>query len=656
MEEEAMYKIKKIFTLLFIFTLSIFAFSALNSKEINAAASSTTFSGTNTGVNDQGQYKVQEELAYNVLPYGVIHYSHLAASSTTQYIGGSAAGTPTNIRNDPKANEPFIAGNFYDQHVNVLEVPSTTGVRVTSWANLNNHKWTLTKVKDFIADYEAKHPNDMVVAAINGDFFDISASGNLPYQTSGIHISNGENYKTGGSRSVAFTNDGSAISILGNKSIKRDAFMTLDLYDELGDITTTIQVQKINEVPEVGETAVYFGTYDKVHTYIPVSTPDSGISYVVGEAELALPNSTSDFYGKGIISSVGSTTLQKGQFAIVTTEDNVVNTLKVGSNIRVQRNFTGALANISDATGGGANIMRNGEFSNEMDIARHPRTVIGQKADGTIVMAVGDGRQPSKGMYGFDGSELAAMMRHYGAVEAYNLDGGGSSTMVIRQGDDFVVTNSPSDGWERTDANCLLVVVDKPEIEVTVEETTQRSVTLNVEKININTHDINKLYVSLNNNDIEVIDGKATISGLQVGTTYNYSLFYRDSRDQRIPLDVNSQVSTQNYMPLFKGVDITEDTSSFTITIDFTDRSNVSNYSNAPFKINGKDYNFVDGSANILKEDVGDEILTLSVLLEYNITSSQMYSRWLNNPHVPFAITLETMIESIDNKINKIYK
>ena len=542
--------------------------------------------------------------------------------------------------------------------MNVLEVPSTTGVRVTSWANVKNNKWTLTPVRDLIADFEAKHPDEMVLAAINADGFDINGKKPLRYQTSGLHLSNGENYKTttGTRKSLAFVNNGSVDSIIVKDSIKRETYIQMDIFNSLGKIERTFNVQQINKTPEVGETALYYGLYDKEHNYMPIETPEGATSYVVGEAELALPNNTSDFYGKGIISSVGSTTLQKGQFAIVTTEDSVVNTLTTGSNIRVQRKFAGALANIKDATGGGANILRNGEFSKEMDIARHPRTVIGQKADGTIIMAVGDGRQPSKGMYGFDGAELSAMMRHYGAVEAYNLDGGGSSTMVIRQGNEFVVTNSPSDGWERSDSNCILVVANKPDLEIEVAETTQRSITLNVEKIDINTHDMDKLFVSINNNDVEVVDGKAEVTGLQVGTTYDYSVYYRDSRGQRIPLQDSAQVSTLNHMPLFKGVKVTEDTTSFTITIDFTDRSNVSNYKIAPVKVNEKDYNFVNGSVNVLKADVGEEILTLSVLLEYDKTVTEKYSRWLNNPHIPFAITLETMIESLDNKINKIYK
>lgn len=650
-----MYKIKKTFTLLIIFALSIFSFSTINTKNVSAADSPVSVSGTKAGVNDTGKYKVQEERAYNILPYGIVQYTHFGASSTTQNIGSNAAGSPSNIKNDPKANEGFVAGSFYDQQVNILEVPSTTGVKVTSWGNFNDNKWTLTSVKNLIADYETKHPDEMVVAAINGDFFDIGAKNPLPYQTSGILLSNGEHYKTSGGNSVAFTNDGTTNSLLGNKKITRKTYIELDLYDSLGNITKTFDVKKINEIPEIGETAVYYGNYDKDHNYIPIVTPENGIVYVVGKAELALPNSPTDFYGKGIVSSVGSVTLQKGQFAIVTTDDTIVNDLKIGTQIRVQWNFSGALANVGDATGGGGTIMSNSEWSGQI-LDRASRTIIGKRADGTIIMAIGDGRQPSKGMYGFAGDELAAMMKHYGAIEAYNLDGGGSSTMVIKQGNDFVVTNSPSDGWERSDANCLLVVVKKPSLNISVGEITQRSVSLNIEKLDINTHDMKKLFVSINNTDAEVINGKAEISGLQIGTTYSYSLYYRDSRDQRIPLSESGEVSTLNHMPVFRGVNVVDAGESFLISIDFVDRSNISNYKTAPLKINDKDYNFVNGQINVLKEDVGSEILTLSVLLKYNVTKTEEYSRWVNNPHVPYALSLEIMIETMENKINLIYK
>ena len=61
---------------------------------------------------------------------------------------------------------------------------------------------------------------------------------------------------------------------------------------------------------------------------------------------------------------------------------------------------------------------------------RHPRTAMGLTADKqTFILAVVDGRtSESAGMYG---AELASLMYQLGAYVAFNLDGGGSSQMVV---------------------------------------------------------------------------------------------------------------------------------------------------------------------------------------------------------------------------------
>lgn len=58
----------------------------------------------------------------------------------------------------------------------------------------------------------------------------------------------------------------------------------------------------------------------------------------------------------------------------------------------------------------------------------NPRTVIGQRADGTILLLVTDGRGAS-GHLGATASDLIKIMKDYGAVNAANLDGGSSSSM-----------------------------------------------------------------------------------------------------------------------------------------------------------------------------------------------------------------------------------
>jgi hypothetical protein len=71
---------------------------------------------------------------------------------------------------------------------------------------------------------------------------------------------------------------------------------------------------------------------------------------------------------------------------------------------------------------------------------RQPRTMAGTDARGRLILATVDGRQ-SGGSEGFTLYEAAAFMRSLGAVEALNLDGGGSTTMAVRG----TLANHPSD-------------------------------------------------------------------------------------------------------------------------------------------------------------------------------------------------------------------
>ena len=66
---------------------------------------------------------------------------------------------------------------------------------------------------------------------------------------------------------------------------------------------------------------------------------------------------------------------------------------------------------------------------NGMGSGLNPRTAIGQRADGAVLMFVTDGRGKS-GHLGASSGDLIAVMQEYGAVNAANLDGGSSSAMI----------------------------------------------------------------------------------------------------------------------------------------------------------------------------------------------------------------------------------
>jgi hypothetical protein len=71
---------------------------------------------------------------------------------------------------------------------------------------------------------------------------------------------------------------------------------------------------------------------------------------------------------------------------------------------------------------------------------RHPRTVIGKAGDGRIWLIAVDGRNKSLSL-GMSFAELQMLIARVGLVDALNLDGGGSTTMVVKG----AVVNRPSD-------------------------------------------------------------------------------------------------------------------------------------------------------------------------------------------------------------------
>lgn len=86
--------------------------------------------------------------------------------------------------------------------------------------------------------------------------------------------------------------------------------------------------------------------------------------------------------------------------------------------------------------------------------ARHPRTVIGLDATGAVWLIVADGRQPTYSI-GMRFADLQRLADRLALTDALNLDGGGSTTMVV-QGK---IVNRPSDpGGARPVADAVVVV------------------------------------------------------------------------------------------------------------------------------------------------------------------------------------------------------
>lgn len=93
---------------------------------------------------------------------------------------------------------------------------------------------------------------------------------------------------------------------------------------------------------------------------------------------------------------------------------------------------------------------------------RHPRTCVGIKNDGTLLLLVVDGRIPEYSN-GASLVDLALLMKTYGAERALNMDGGGSSAIYTKKDNEFILRSRPADLVRpmakliRKDYNSLLV-------------------------------------------------------------------------------------------------------------------------------------------------------------------------------------------------------
>lgn len=159
-----------------------------------------------------------------------------------------------------------------------------------------------------------------------------------------------------------------------------------------------------------------------------------------------------------VADTAGAGTIPAGTTVLVGRDGGarVLAGLEVGDAVEVSHELRFTGTQLESALGGNAVLVRDGQALTNGDPSSAPRTAIGFDEGGDrAFLVVIDGRiTESRGM---TLTELGDFMAELGAVQALNLDGGGSSTLLAREAgeDDLDVENTPSDGSLRPVPNGL---------------------------------------------------------------------------------------------------------------------------------------------------------------------------------------------------------
>lgn len=122
--------------------------------------------------------------------------------------------------------------------------------------------------------------------------------------------------------------------------------------------------------------------------------------------------------------------------------------------------------NMKTAIGGGPVLIQNGQiqitnneermFTGKAIDDKHPRTAMGYTADGKLIILVVQGRMPGIAE-GASLTQLAKLLLDLGCVEALNLDGGGSSCLLVNGKE----TIKPSDKEGQRAVPCVFIIQTK---------------------------------------------------------------------------------------------------------------------------------------------------------------------------------------------------
>lgn len=320
-------------------------------------------------------------------------------------------------------------------------------------------KFESVKARDLLAGRETtssmarrnQYKGHRVVAAINGDFFEADGT---PVN---LQIREGEILRKPIARTV--------VGFSGNA---RPVWGRLQFSGSVAKESSVATIGDINGTRDSNELVLYnrwFGSSTLTNAFGSEAVLHPLHGWQVNDTLTCVIDSAAAGIGNMVIPQSGAVLSGHGSAAAF-----IKTNLHKGDTVKLWLGLPPCKDKIREMVGGLPQIVVNGkedvaaaqrkEGGNDaFTHSRHPRTAVGLNADSSrFYFVTVDGRQPviSNGM---SLKELADFLIHIGVYHGVNLDGGGSTTMVV----DDVMVNSPSDATgERTVANAMLLISTAP--------------------------------------------------------------------------------------------------------------------------------------------------------------------------------------------------
>lgn len=365
----------------------------------------------------------------------------LMASPLEYLVTESSSGQTDGVTHQTISADVYNDANTKSiQNITVLKGDDT--LLMTTWSFFAPNGSLVNKdVLALARDFETKNPNYEVIAGINGDYFQVgqTINANMIFGSRLVKSFNHDKYF-----SLEMNPSGQLLNT--HKRIDLGEYKAY-LYDQnTHALLKVVTLETFNDSTiEDNQTGLFYN-YDSI-------SKATGPHFSFEIEAKTTTNNNFFFLLDNSTTKNGTIETTSEKVSLLSKDADVNNMLLSGAYVKVQKVVKNVSAS-STLLGVDSMIIENSTIRAFDEIGgqsasytkdRHPRTGIGFDANNNPVLITVDGRQAGFSN-GVNLREFALIMKENGISTGFNLDGGGSTEAIIKDGDDFKILNRPSEG------------------------------------------------------------------------------------------------------------------------------------------------------------------------------------------------------------------